>query len=184
MVKKIILILIISLSFFINSTFSANTPYKQEMIDAKTNADNAQKAYKSNSTTETKAALDSAQTKYDEAKRAYDQSEESEWDIKSTGFKINVDSISPWMDVQGGTAKENVNYALSTIIQTMMVLLWSAALLVMTIGAGYIVLHHGQDELLSKWKSIFMSWVYALIVALSSYYLIAIFRYILFQWNN
>jgi uncharacterized Tic20 family protein len=88
------------------------------------------------------------------------------------------------MDTEARTAKENINYTLSTIIQTMMVLLWSLALLVMTIGAGYIVLHHGQDELLSKWKSIFMSWIYALIVALSSYYLIAIFRYILFQWNN
>jgi hypothetical protein len=77
--------------------------------------------------------------------------------------------------------KQNVNYALGTIIQTLMIALWSLALLIMTVGAGYIVLHHGQDELLSKWKSIFMSWVYALVVALSSYYLVAIFRYILFQ---
>jgi len=51
----------------------------------------------------------------------------------------------------------------------------------MSVGAGYMILHHGQDELLSKGKAIFMSGVYALVVALGSYYLVAIFRFILFK---
>ncbi|MFK7780619.1 MAG: hypothetical protein QM490_05820, partial [Candidatus Gracilibacteria bacterium] len=115
---------------------------------------------------------------------AYEGSTESDGDISSVGFKIKVNTISPGLEVKGGTVKESVNYALGTIIQNMMMLLGSLALLVMTVGAGYIVLHHGQDELLSKGKSIFMSGVIALFVALGSYYLIAAFRFILYQGNS
>lgn len=117
-----------------------------------------------------------------EAKDAYDDSDKAEWDITSRWYQINVNDISPGMEISGKTTQENVNIALATIIQNLMVALWSLALLIMTIWAWYIVLHHGQDELLSKWKSIFMSWVIALVVALSSYYLINIIRFILFQW--
>ena len=105
----------------------------------------------------------------------------ADWDLTSPGFTIHVNDISPGMDVQGSNTSEVINYALWTIIQKMMIALWSFALLIMTIGGGYIILHHWQDELLSKWKAIFMSWVYALVVALSSYYLVAIFRFILFN---
>ena len=104
------------------------------------------------------------------------------WDcIDTTDFVISVDDISPWMKVQGGNMKENVNYALWSIIQTAMVALWSLALLVMTVGAWYMIIHHGRDEFLSKWKAIFMSWVIALAVALGSYYLVAILTYILYN---
>jgi hypothetical protein len=74
-----------------------------------------------------------------------------------------------------------VNFALGTIIQKLMIGLGSLSVLIMTIWAWYIVLHNGQDELLNKWKSIFMSGIYAMAIALSSYYLITIVRYILYH---
>ena len=117
------------------------------------------------------------------AKEAYLKTDAAKWDITSIGYEIKVDSFSPGMKVNWKTTKENVNFALATIIQNMMIALWSLALLIMTAWAWYIILHNGQDELLSKWKSIFMSGVYALVVALSSYYLINIIRFILYQWN-
>jgi hypothetical protein len=63
----------------------------------------------------------------------------------------------------------------------MMIALGSLSVLIMTIWGWYIIMHNWQDELLSKWKSIFMSWVYAMSVALSSYYIISIVRYLLYS---
>ncbi len=140
----------------------------------------AEKALEKDSTC-SKPPCQAAQEKAQKAKDAYDGSTESKNDITSRGFSISVNDLTPGLDVKGKTTKENVNYALWTIIQKMMMALWSLALLIMTIWGWYIVLHHWQDELLSKWKSIFMSWVYALVVALGSYYLVAILRYILFN---
>lgn len=100
--------------------------------------------------------------------------------IDKTSFIIKVDDISPWMAAWAWDTKENVNFLLWTIIQNLMIALWSLALFVMTVWAWYILLHHWEDEFLSKWKTIFMSGVYALIVSLGSYYLISIVRYILF----
>ena len=106
------------------------------------------------------------------------------WDITSWEFIISVQDISPGMTPIWSTTKENINFLLATIIQNMMIALWSLALLIMTVWAWYILLHHGEDALLSKWKDIFMSWIYAMIVALSSYYLISIVRYLLYFGDN
>lgn len=103
------------------------------------------------------------------------------WDLTSSDFQINVDDISPWIVWQWSTTKERVNWLLWTFIQNMMIALWILSVFIMTIGSWYMILHNGQDELLSKWKSIFMSWVYAMIVALTSYYLIAIVSYLLYK---
>ena len=103
------------------------------------------------------------------------------WDLTSPDFQINVDDISPWIVWQWSTTKERVNWLLWTFIQNMMIALWILSVFIMTIGSWYMILHNGQDELLSKWKSIFMSWVYAMIVALTSYYLIAIVSYLLYK---
>jgi hypothetical protein len=54
----------------------------------------------------------------------------------------------------------------------------------MTIWSGFILLYHWQDELLTKWKNIFMSGVYSLILALSSYYLVSVVRYLLYAGTN
>lgn len=106
------------------------------------------------------------------------------WDLASTNFVINVDSISPWINAKWSDTKQRVNWLLWTIIQNMMIWLWILSILIMTIWSWYIIFHNWQDELLSKGKSIFMSWVYAMIIALTSYYLISIVRFMLYTWSG
>lgn len=101
-------------------------------------------------------------------------------DLTSPDFIINVNDISPWIVWKWNNTNERINWLLWTFIQKMMIALWSLSILIMTVWAWYIVFHNWQDELLSKWKSIFMAWVYAMIVALSSYLLVSIVRYILY----
>jgi len=102
-------------------------------------------------------------------------------DLTSDKFQINVNSISPWIESKWSNTSERVNWVLWTLIQNMMIWLWILSVLIMTIWSGYIIFHNWQDELLSKGKSIFMSWVYAMIIALTSYYLISIVRYMLYS---
>ncbi len=103
------------------------------------------------------------------------------WDLTSTSFQIDVNSISPWIKAEWSTTSEKVNWVLWSLIQNMMIWLWILSVLIMTIWSGYIIFHNWQDELLSKGKSIFMSWVYAMIIALTSYYLISIIRFMLYS---
>ena len=78
-------------------------------------------------------------------------------------------------------SKQKINFVLWTIIQKLMIALWVLSVLIMTVGWGYIIMYHWQDELLSKGKSIFMSGVIALVVALSSYYIVSALRFILYN---
>jgi hypothetical protein len=128
-----------------------------------------------------KAKYEKALTDAKELKEAYLKTDEAKKDITTRVFTINVNKITPGMKVKWGSLEETVNFALGTIIQKLMIGLGSLSILIMTVGAWYIVLHNWQDELLNKWKSIFMSWIYAMIVALTSYYLITIVRYLLYH---
>lgn len=103
--------------------------------------------------------------------------------IDKNDFTIPVSTIVPWANstIVAWDTTATLNKTLWLIIQQMMIRLGSLALIVMTIGWGYMVIYHGQDELLSKWKYIFMSWVIALVVALGSYYMVALLRYILYS---
>jgi hypothetical protein len=103
--------------------------------------------------------------------------------LKSTDFEIKVnDTIWVWFDVkEWDDTSMVINRTLGTVIQKLMIALWVLAVLIMTIWWGYIILHHGEDTLLSKGKSIFMAGVTSLVVALSSYYIVAILRYILYN---
>ena len=127
------------------------------------------------------SACDKAKEKAKKAEDAYKWTTAAKSDITKSVFTISVNDITPGMKVHGGDIEENVNFALGTIIQKLMIGLGSLSILIMTVWAWYIVLHNGQDELLNKWKSIFMSWIYAMMVALSSYYLIVIVRYVLYH---
>lgn len=101
--------------------------------------------------------------------------------ISEAWFSISVnETIWVWFKVEWDTSQV-INRTLWTIIQKLMIALWVLAVLIMTVWAGYIIMYHGQDELLSKGKSIFMSGITALVVALSSYYLVSILRYILYN---
>jgi hypothetical protein len=95
---------------------------------------------------------------------------------------IWVKDITPWGDnLEWDDREQVINNFFGNLIQTLMIWLGSLALLIMTIWAWYMILAHGQDELLSKWKSIFMSWIISLVVALTSYYLVAFVRFLLYS---
>jgi hypothetical protein len=102
--------------------------------------------------------------------------------IDQPTFMIWVKDITPWGDnLEWDDREQVINNFFGNLIQTLMIWLGSLALLIMTIWAWYMILAHGQDELLSKWKSIFMSWIISLVVALTSYYLVAFVRFLLYS---
>lgn len=153
------------------SALDAGPPTK-ETLDK---IDNAQKA------------LDTYQKEYDQAKKNEEAARDAEcqasWEcIDKTSFTIDTSLFSiggnglKWYD-----SKTTINNTLGNIIQKLMIALWVIALWVMSIWAWYMILYHGQDEYLSKWKNIFMGWITALVVALSSYYLVNLVWYILYK---
>lgn len=122
-----------------------------------------------------------------EKERAYANSAEWSADLTSFGFKISTSDLTPgqiWWNISWKDFDEKGNFVLGTIIQSLMMALWVLSVFIMTVGGGYIILNNGQDELLNKWKSIFMSWVYAMIIALSSYVVVAMVRFILYSNTN
>lgn len=113
--------------------------------------------------------------------------EDTPWDksndITSSDFIIKVNDISPaWENLlsEDRSAKKTAQNLLNTIVNKFIVAFWVLAMLVMTIGWGYMIMYHGQDELLSKWKSIFNAWLIALAVALSSWLLVKLVAYFLY----
>lgn len=107
----------------------------------------------------------------------------SPWKICSPDFTINTDTFSVWWKSLKSqtTAKDTINKTLWTFIKKLMIALWVISLLIMTIWTWYIILYHGEDEYLSKWKSIFTAWIIALIISLSSYYMVNLVGYILYK---
>ncbi len=104
-------------------------------------------------------------------------------DLKSPSFTIDTWEFSVgWNGLkEAWNSQITMNNVLWRIIQKLMIALWVIALLIMTIGAGYMITFHGSDEFLNKGKSIFIGWITALIVALSSYYLVNLVGYILYK---
>jgi hypothetical protein len=119
--------------------------------------------------------------------------EESDWEggncpsgtLCSPDFMIKVSDISPgakfvsdnwWSE----SSKKALNVLLWTVIQKLMIAFWVLALLIMTIWGWFMIFYHGQDELLSKWKTIFSAGIIALFIALGSYFLVSLVRYILY----
>ncbi len=107
-----------------------------------------------------------------------------EWDISQEGFKIHVWNFAPWgkqlLNESDGTTQWVVNTTLATILEKLIVVFWVIAGLMMTIGAGYMIIYHGQDELLNRWKSIFTWGIIALIIALCAGLIVRLFAYLLY----
>lgn len=102
--------------------------------------------------------------------------------LSSTEFTIDTTDFTPtWKTINQWNLEDTTNNLLSTIIQNLMVAIWVIALLVMSIWSWYMIFYHGQDEMLSKWKTMFTTWITALIIALTSYYLVSLVRYILYN---
>ncbi len=105
-------------------------------------------------------------------------------DMTDAWFQIDVKTFTPGggdLFMKGEGTYGMINVLLWNTIQYLMIAMGTLALLTMTIGAGYMIIHAGNDEMLSKGKSIFTSGLIALAVALSSYYIVALVRYLLYS---
>ncbi|MCD5375327.1 hypothetical protein LR010_02660 [Candidatus Gracilibacteria bacterium] len=101
--------------------------------------------------------------------------------IKEANFEINVSDITPGsVELIGAGAGETIDNVLLTILEKLIVVFGVFAVFIMTLGAGYMIIYHGQDEFLSKGKSIFMSGIIALAVALSAGVIVKLFAYLLY----
>jgi len=108
-------------------------------------------------------------------------------DISSENFQINVWNITP-TDASGLTnnwganSEDLIQNTLGLIIEKLITAFWVLSLLVMTIGAWFMIIYHGQDELLTRWKSIFSYGLISLAVALSAWLLVNFVSYLLY-WS-
>jgi len=101
--------------------------------------------------------------------------------LESPSYMIETDNMWLWWkQLKEWNAKETVDNTLSVIITKLMVAFWVLALLIMTVWGWYMISAHWQDEMLSKWKSIFNAWIIALIIALASGIIMKSVIYILY----
>lgn len=102
-------------------------------------------------------------------------------DISSEKFKINVGQISPgWSGLIDKKADKTVKNVLQRIIERMIIAIGTLALFVMIIGAGQIILYTGDDERLSRWKTVFTAWLIAVALALLSGLMVQLVAYLLY----
>lgn len=104
-------------------------------------------------------------------------------DFSSKDFTITTSDITPiWADkVPWGTLKTKADNFLVDVIWILMVAIWVIALLVVTIWAGYMIFYNWKEEFLTKWRNMIYTGFLALFIALSSYYLMNLVRYILYS---
>ena len=103
-------------------------------------------------------------------------------DIKSSNYTIKTQDIVPWTTYKttNRDTKKRVNDSLLVIIQKIFIPLWVLSAFVMAIWAGYMILSSWQDEVLNKGKKIFKMWIFAVVIALISYLLVELVKYLLY----
>lgn len=99
------------------------------------------------------------------------------WDSK---FMIDVNKLFPWVEAPTTDTKGTIDKVLEITIQNLVRLLAIISVFIMIIWAWYMILHNWQEDLLSRWKWIFMAWIIAMVVALASYIIISVVRYLLY----
>ena len=105
------------------------------------------------------------------------------WDcINKPNFTINVSNLSPGgTSLWGSSGQATIKNVLASLIDKLIIAFWVLSLFIMTIGAGYMIIHHGQDEFLSRGKSIFIAGLTSLAVALSAGLIVKFISYLLYQ---
>lgn len=179
MIQKIIIVFLLLFSFFSWNVFASS-----KVEQAQKNLDAAKKEL--DVWPPTQATIDNianAEKSLENAKRedscstSNDCIDKASFMIETGLFSVGGKELKEWTS----TSKELINKWLGTIIQKLMIALWVISLLIMTIWAGYIILYHWEDEYLTKWKWIFTAGIVSLAIALSSYYIVNIVAYILYQ---
>ncbi len=158
MLKKILILMIFLFSFFVwNSVFAqGGTSYSN---------------WSSYNTT-SKTELNQRNEKCDVTWNCMDRS----------SFKINTDNFSLGKNnLKWTTWTQTINKTFWVIIQQLMIILWTLSLVVISIWAWFMMLFHWDDSTLTKWKNTIKWWIIALVVALSSYYIINMVWYILYK---
>ena len=107
--------------------------------------------------------------------------------INCPQFTIETSNFSPWSGDVLAKAKEGnwdavatANAILTLIIKNLIVVFGVLSLLMMTIGWGMMIMHSGQESILTKWKSIFMYWIISLVVWLSAGIIVKLVSYFLY----
>ncbi|PZM84928.1 hypothetical protein DLH72_02755 [Candidatus Gracilibacteria bacterium] len=100
--------------------------------------------------------------------------------LASPNYMFQTGDLVPGGVFKGGTTKKRVEGGLLTIIYKIMVPLGAFALLIITIGAGYMILSNGNEEILNNGKKIFKIGIFAIVIALSSYLLVELLKYLLY----
>jgi len=104
--------------------------------------------------------------------------------VHTKDFKINVGTITPGNTTlidSGNSGEQTARNVLATIIDKLIIAFGVLSLLMMTLGAGYMIIYHGQDEFLSRWKSIFVAGLVSLAIALSAGLIVRFIAYLLYQ---
>ncbi len=193
MLKKIILLLVLIFSLFVwNIAFWALTPEQQAIVDNNPAVIEAQNQLSivsgdpNLSWAEKAEAIAQANEDINNAKANATRNIECDesWNcLDKPSFVIETNDFSVWWSwlKTDWDSKATINDTLWTIIQKLMIGLGIFSLFIMTIWAWYMILYHGEDEFLSKWKSIFTAWILSLVIALSSYYIVNIIWYVLYK---
>jgi len=106
---------------------------------------------------------------------------DSSGDLSSTDFTINVGSISPGGgDLVENDAETTINNTFERIIRTLIIAMGTISLLITIIGAWFMILYTGEDERLTKWKTIFSAWLVSLAVALLSWLMVQLISYLIY----
>ena len=102
--------------------------------------------------------------------------------IQDTSFTVDVATFSPGgTSLVGDGSADTISGFLDTALGKLIAVFWVCAAFIMTIGAGYMIIYHGQDDFLSKWKSIFSAGLIALVIALSAWLIVRLFSYLLYS---
>ncbi|MFA5917269.1 MAG: hypothetical protein WC850_03505 [Candidatus Gracilibacteria bacterium] len=83
--------------------------------------------------------------------------------------------------IDGATLEKKTNNLLILIIEILMVAIGVIALFIISIGAGYMIFYNGNEEFLKKGRNMISTGFLALFIALSSYYIMNLVRYILYN---
>jgi len=114
------------------------------------------------------------------------QAEETSDSTSESVKPIDTSSIFWWSfiytwDSDSTTWDATTTNFLKTVITKLTVWIWFTALFIMTIGWAYMIFSNWQDELLKKWKSIFMAWIIWIIIALASWLIMRVVIYLLYN---
>jgi hypothetical protein len=103
-------------------------------------------------------------------------------DLTNSSYMIDTTDMWMWWEnIKKETSIETTQNFLSILVTKMMVAFWVLSVFIMTIWAWYMIFAWWQDDILSKWKSIFNAWIIALLVALSSGLLVKLVIYLLYN---